>query len=107
MIRTIKAARERTDPDCPDLRQLYGKKYRVGHDPARNPGEHADPWLCVMPTKTGAAIFPSGPGTLAVEVDGHRTIRARHDGLGVCRRHQRGDDFGSWLFDLADFRAVA
>jgi hypothetical protein len=92
---------------CIDLRERFGAKYRIGHDPARRPGESFDPWLLVIRCKNGE-IYPFGGTTLAVDVEeGHRNIRKRLKGLPCCRVHQRGHDFACYLFDVEDFETVA
>jgi hypothetical protein len=103
----IKALKERQDPPCIDLRERFGTKYLISYDPMRRPGTAFDPWLCVIKCRSGAEIYPFGGSTLAVDLDEHRTIRARLKALPCCRPYQGGDFFASFLFDVADFKAVA
>jgi hypothetical protein len=91
-----------------NLQDRLGKQFRISHDPACD-AEHKrpEPEQLVIRCKTGAEIYPFGDETLAVDLEGHRTIRKRLDQLECCQPYQRGDDFASFLFDVADFRAVA
>jgi hypothetical protein len=97
--------------ECVDLLQQFGDRLRIGFDSAysakRRHKHNLDPWYMIIRCKTAAEIYPYGGQTLVVELEGHRHIRKRLDGLACCRVHQRGDDFASYLFDVADFKAVA
>jgi len=62
-------------PTCVNLRERYGRRYRVTYEPSYHP-EHGpnarihDPWLMIVPCRFGH-IFPHGGSTLAASVDGY------------------------------------
>jgi hypothetical protein len=89
---------------CPDLAGLYGDKYQLSRDPAAGPGD-TDPWVVTLPCRYGV-IYPHGPDTLAVEVDGHPKVAARLRRMGL-KAQQDGDGEWTFLFDVADFDRVA
>jgi hypothetical protein len=71
-----------------NLNELYGKRYRIKHDPAAElePGGKRDPWLFIIPCKYGH-IYPHSDRLLAVWVEGakiRRSIKAKFPGL-ECR----------------------
>ena len=60
----------------------------------------------LIPTRVGC-IIPHGGTLLVAEIEGHRKVKARLSRLACCRIHQDGDDFGAFVFDVADFAQVA
>lgn len=95
---------------CISLAERFSEKYRITFDPAIDPhGKHRDkidPWLIQIPCCRGT-IYPFGGDTLAVEIDGHQLIVGQLKRLACCRVHQLGDHDATFLFDVADFDAVA
>jgi hypothetical protein len=78
-------------PECVNLRQRFGRQYRVTFDPAydpRNvPRDHLDPWMMQIPCRGGVAFYPHGSDLLAIEVD-HRPKAARRlRGMGLRCTH--------------------
>jgi hypothetical protein len=64
-------------PTCPDLKALFGDRYKVTHDPVCEPDpaqphvqpeSKNDPWLYQIPCRYGV-IYPHGRDTLALEFD--------------------------------------
>jgi hypothetical protein len=55
---------------CINLRDLAGRRFRIGWDPAYDPkGIHMkDPWMMTVPGHRGT-VYPLGGNLLAVEVD--------------------------------------
>lgn len=60
-----------------NLKELFGNKYRIEHDPAAayEQGGKRDPWLFIIPCKYGH-IYPHSDKLLAVWIDGSN-IRKR------------------------------
>lgn len=56
---------------CVDLKECFGKKYRIGHDPAAEiePGGMHDPWLYTIRCQFGE-IYPYGREKLAFHCTG-------------------------------------
>ncbi len=97
--------------DCIDLRQRFGKEYRIGRDPTYyvDTGPHANrssPWLLTIPCRHGH-ISPHGGTTLAASTDRRGAIARRLMLLSCCEVYQDGTDGVTVLFDLADFDEVA
>ncbi len=91
-----------TNPACLNLRELYGKRYRITHDPAAEcePNGKRDPWLFVIPAKFGE-IYPYGGHKLAVMVLGiYKVPEMRKLGLPI---HQDGDKEAVFLFTQNQF----
>lgn len=97
-------------PDCVNLFERFGKRYRIAFDPAysakHRQRENLDPWMMVIPCRRGE-IYPFEGTRLAVNVEGHSVTRKALRKLPCCEPYQQGDDFESFLFDAADFGAVA
>ena len=98
------------EPECVNLMERFGEQYKITFDPAydpkHRPRELLDPWMMTVACRPGV-IYPYGGTELAIEVDGHRFVRAALSKLPCCREHQRGDDCGSFIFDVEDFDSVA
>ena len=106
------AREENRNMDCVNLRERFGRQYRVEHEESyyAQHGHHArvaDPWLMVIPCVHGH-IYPHGGNMLAASVDGHPNVAGALWRLKCCRVQQNGD-FGELtvLFDVADFAKVA
>src|SRR5271165_4413840 len=90
----------------PNLKELFGDRYRIGHDPiAQTRTERNDPWMMALQGKRGI-IYPHDENRLAVECRGShaRKILSAVPGATV---HQRGETEWTILFDVADFDIVA
>ena len=94
-------------PNCINLRQAYGKDFRIGIDPAYDArGLHLDkldPWCFVLPCRFGC-IWPYGGSMLAVDIDYHGRIAkkvAELPGVRVlCDGHREKTYlFHVWMFD--------
>src|SRR5262245_3919365 len=122
-------------PPCPDLRALFGDRYRITWDEAarferpypldRKPSDwiegvpidpegpdevvrysHADPWLAQIPGRYGT-IYPHGMGKLAVEVNGHKNVAAALRKVPGLTMTQGGDDEFTFAFPVELFDQVA
>jgi len=91
-------------PLCPNLSELYGDVYRISRDPSAD--SHDDPWMLQIPCQRGV-IYPHGPNTIAVEVDGRPKIAKRIAAIQGIRLHQDGDDEKTFTFDVSLFEQVA
>src|SRR5262249_23812960 len=89
----------------PNLRELYGHRYRISHDQAAN--DRHDPWMFQIPCGgRGVTISPHGEGMLAVECDNRPGVAKRLSALGL-RLHQDGDRERTFLCPLDRFDEVA
>jgi hypothetical protein len=85
-------------PTCPNLRELFGDHYRIGHDPvAVTPTARKDPWLMTLPCQRGT-IYPFGLDRLAVEVGGRPDTANRLAAIPGVRLHQEGDRERTFVF---------
>ena len=95
---------------CVNLRERFGKRYRISFDSAYSPRHvprHAlDPWAMEIPTRCGS-IYPIGGALLVAEVEGHAKMRNRLAALACVTTYQDGDRFGAFKFDVSDFDQVA
>lgn len=95
---------------CINLMDRLGREYRIGwnpaYDPKGRPRDTLDPWYMVVVCRHGE-ICPYGGSQLAVEAEGRPKIKGRLAALPFCKLYQDGDDFGSFIFDVADFAQVA
>jgi hypothetical protein len=92
-------------PTCINLRERFGDRYRIGHDPAAETwGERDDPWMMTIPCVNGT-IYPHGGSRLAAECYGP-TARKLKAIAGVTV-HQQGDREWTMLFDVSLFDQVA
>ena len=91
---------------CVDLRQQFGRRYRVESEEGHS-GWSEDPWLLIIPCRYGHICVWSRE-RLAACVDGHRKVANRLRGLGCCTVVQDGD-LGELTatFDVHDFAEVA
>ena len=95
---------------CINLRQRFGSQYRITFDPCydakHRPQATLDPWNMQIPCEKGV-IYPYGGTKLAVEVDYRAPTAKRLAALPYCRLVQDGDHEKTFVFDVADFKAVA
>ncbi|MBN1851263.1 MAG: hypothetical protein JW829_01010 [Pirellulales bacterium] len=98
------------DPDCVNLLERFGDRYKIAfdecYDPKHRPRESLDPWFMRIPCKIGH-INPYGGEILELFVDGHRKTRAKIKKLDFVMLYTEGDDEASFLFDVKDFNRVA
>src|SRR6516165_5689200 len=91
---------------CVNLRDLFGKKYRISFDSARRPGEKADPWFMQIRCRRGT-VYPYGGSRLAVELDYHRKVSTQVAQIPGVIQTQDGDEEKTFVFDVALFDQVA
>jgi hypothetical protein len=92
---------------CPDLRALYGDRYKVGHDSvARSRSEKADPWLLTLPCRFGT-VYPYGRDRLAVEIDRHPAKARQVAQIPGVQLTQDGDREKTFVFPVELFDQVA
>jgi hypothetical protein len=90
---------------CINLRERFGDRFRIGHDPAAVTwGEKADPWMMTIPCVNGT-IYPHGGSRLAAKCYGP-TAKKLLTVAGVTV-HQQGDREWTLLFDVSSFNEVA
>jgi hypothetical protein len=95
-------------PTCLNLRDLYGERFLIRHDPsAATWGERADPWMMTIPCRGGVTIYPHGATLLAVECDYHPGLAKRLKVIPGVRLHQDGEDEKTFLFPLEGFERLA
>jgi hypothetical protein len=94
---------------CVNLRERFGKRYRVRHEESWHAEGRrvACPELMILLCKYGH-VYPWGGRMLAASVDGYPKIAGRLRRLGCVEVAQDGD-FGELtvIFDVADFVKVA
>jgi hypothetical protein len=92
-------------PTCINLRELFGERFRIGHDEAAATyAEKNDPWMMTILCDNGV-IYPHGGSRLAAECYGP-TARKLKAIAGVTV-HQQGDREWCMLFDVSIFEQVA
>jgi hypothetical protein len=92
---------------CPNLRELYGSRFRIAYDDsAITPTDRRDPWLMTIPCR-GGVIYPHSAGLLAVEIDYRPHLAKRVAAIPGVRLHQCGDGEKTFLFPLDRFEQVA
>lgn len=95
------------EPECLNLRDLYGEHYKIGHDEsAATYRERQDPWNMTLLGER-AVIYPYGGSELCVEID-YRTPTAKAVAAipGVVV-HQEGDHERTYRFHVDLFAQVA
>lgn len=97
--------------DCIDLRQRFGKKYRVKYEESyyaeRGDGARSDaPWLQIIPCQHGH-IYPFGGEMLAASTDTRGPIAKRLVRLACTAVVQDGDDGVNASFHVDDFDQIA
>lgn len=96
---------------CINLRERFGKRYRVTHDPAYvgEYGEHGrteDPWLQLIVGRAGH-VFPWGGDTLAASTNCSGRIVNKLLALEGAHLMQDGTDGATVAFPVERFAAVA
>jgi len=93
-------------PECVDLAAQFGKKYKIGRDPAAalESGGRRDPWLRILICRDGH-VFPHSAKELCFWHDGRRDRLDKK--CSELRLYQDGDDARTYLFSLGDFDRVA
>lgn len=92
--------------NCPNLRDLFGAKYKITLDPAARKNS-ADPWYFQIPCgQSRITIYPYGDNTLAVECDNRKIVAKRLADAGF-RLWQDGDNEKTFIFTVEQFKAVA
>lgn len=105
-------ATDQRQPECIDLREHFGHKYRVVREESYRAqyGPCArvhDLWLWIIPCRYGH-IYPFGRDQLAASVDGFPRVAERLRRLPVGQIHQDGDRGElTVVFTLEGFPAVA
>ena len=97
--------------DCVNLKECFGRKYKVRREESyyadRGPRAWADdPWLQIMPCLLGH-IFPHGGDVLAASTDKAGPTARKLKGLPFATVHQDGDDGVTVLFHADRFGEVA
>jgi hypothetical protein len=98
----------------PNLQELFGSRFRIGHDPAAvTYAERADPWMQTIRCRRGVVIYPQEEGMLAVEIDVHPGLAKQVEAIEGVKVYQAGGQWpGSreectYHFPLSAFDAVA
>ncbi len=92
---------------CINLRERFGKQYRISHDEAASAGgERADPWMMTIPGRFGT-VYPHGGESLAVEIDGHPRIAKQVEAIPGIVLHQDGNYEKTFVFPVDLFDQVA
>lgn len=91
-----------------NLKERFGHRYRIAYDPAYDPKhrKHVDAHYMIIPCRVGE-IWPHGGSTLAVEIEGKRSITVKRLIAAGCTLYRDGDDGATLLFHVDDFPAVA
>jgi hypothetical protein len=93
---------------CPNLCELYGACFRIGHDAAAiTPTERKDPWMMTIPCRGGPVIYPHGRDVLALEMDYRPQLGKRLLAIPGVRLHQSGDRERTFVFSVDLFDHVA
>ncbi len=96
--------------ECINLRQRFGKVYRITYDPAYDhKGIHRknlDPWYMQIPCRKGV-IYPQGSDRLAVEIDYHGPTAKLVSKIPGITRTQRGDNEQTFTFHVDLFDQIA
>jgi hypothetical protein len=96
-----------TTTPCPNLRDLFGDRFKIGHDPTvATRSEKRDPWMQTIPCRFGV-IYPHGPGRLALEMDHHPSKARRVAAILDVRLHQDGEHEKTFTFPVELFEQVA
>ena len=98
------------EPACPNLWELYGKRYKISFDPAYNPGsvpwENRDPWYMTIRGRLGA-IVPWGDGLLGLMIDRHPFKAAEVLNIPGSKLVQSGDHELTITFPAERFAEAA
>jgi hypothetical protein len=95
---------------CVNLRETFGRKWRIDWDPAYDPRhvarESLDPWMMQIPCR-GGTIYPHGGTRLAVECDYHPQVARQLGSIPGVELVQDGDHEKTFVFDVSLFDHVA
>jgi hypothetical protein len=95
---------------CLNLRERFGRHYRIAFDPCYDPKgvprAKLDPWYMTIPCRLGT-IYPVGGDRLAVEVDYHPHVARKLAALPGAALTQNGDREKTFTFPAALFDQVA
>ena len=92
-------------PNCIDLKTTFGRRYRIGTDPAAGP-RNCDPWLWTVRCRHGH-MFPWGGSRLAAWTKRRGPIANRLKSLPCVEVVQDGADGVTVTFDVTQFDQVA
>jgi len=88
----------------PNLKELFGERYRITYDDAEEGRNNA--WMMQIPCLgKGITIYPHGHGLLAVELNRRPVLAGRLRRLGLTM-HQSGDREKTLLLPLERFPKV-
>jgi len=90
--------------DCPNLKELFGERYKITRDPAAGPRSQ-DPWLWQIPCLFGE-VYPHGANTLGVSTHRRGAIANRIMALACVTVTQNADDGINASFPLVEADAV-
>jgi hypothetical protein len=97
--------------DCVNLRETFGKRCRIGWDPAYEPRhvakENHDPWMMQIPCKRGIIIYPQGDKKLAVECNYHPQIARQLGSIPGVELTQDGTHEKTFVFHVSLFDQIA
>ena len=100
------------DPkSCINLRETFGKCWRISWDPAYDPRhvpkDNLDPWMMQIPCRGDITIYPHGDSKLTVECDYHPQIAGQLTCIPGVELSQDGDHEKTFVFDVSMFDEVA
>lgn len=98
-------------PTCINLRERFGKRYRITHDPAHagEYGEHGrteDAWLQIIEGRAGH-VFPWGGETLAASTNRRGALACKLAAVEGAHLVQDGTDGATVTFPVERFAEVA
>jgi len=94
---------------CVNLKERFGKKYRIGHDPAakHEPGGMSDPWMFTIRCQFGE-IYPYGGEKLAFHCTGsivRQKIKEAFPDMEISNWSDDGEAI--FIFYVEEFPKVA
>jgi hypothetical protein len=91
-----------------NLKKMYGSKYRITWDEARNSNKDKDPAYMQIPCRgKGKIIYAHSDTMLALEIDYHRGLAKRISSIPGVVLHQDGDYEKTFLFPPSVFDEIA
>ena len=97
--------------DCVNLREMFGKRWRISWDPVYEPRhvaqENHDLWMMQILCKGGIVIYPQGGRKLAVECDYHPQIARQLASIPGVELTQDGDHEKTFVFDVSLIDQIA
>lgn len=100
-------------PSCPNLRHLYGARFKIAYDAAWQQergkpwARQEEPWLQMIPCRAGGHICPWGPDLLAFCERVRSWTGTRVAEIPGTEVAQDGDDGRNITFPLSAFEQVA